>query len=141
MTWNARVDNQAAVTAVAAKILDDTTVLGVTGTIAAAEVVLGDLGELAASFVVLSGCNIGTAALGSDPYSFEGEHGLDLSSNRMNAAALQTLIEDIYGTIEIGESGATLTLDISGNAEPNAATITKIEALVLAGCTITYEGM
>ena len=135
----------AAVTVDAAKIQDDTTLLGVTGTLAAADVELGNIfnDTVTESDLVLSGCNIGKVTI-SNSLEQASTCSLDLSNNRIPAdapnAGLEGLIDDIYIPIVTNSSGATLTLDITGNAEPAGTTITKIEALVSAGCTISYEG-
>ena len=136
----------AEVSAAAAKIQDDTTLLGVTGTLAAADVELGNIfnDTVIESDLVLSGCNIGGVTIGNS-LEQASTCSLDLSNNRIPVGAninegIAGLIEDIYIPIVTNSSGATLTLDITGNAEPAGTTITKIEALVSAGCTISYEG-
>ena len=141
-----RLDNEhanavAEITAVAATILDDTTVLGVTGTLAAVSVTLDHLGGIVGDSTVLSGCNIGTVTL-VDCYGVEVASSLDLSDNRMAAGVTETsgllfLIEQIYAEIVSGPSGATITLDISGNAVPDAATMALIFEICALGSSIT----
>ena len=143
MTWNARVDNQAAVTAVASKILNDTTVLGVTGTIAPAAITLDHLGGIADDSTVLSGGNIGTVTL-TDCYGVAVASSLDLSDNRMAAGVTGTsgllfLLEQLETAIVTGESGAVLTLDISGNSVPSLASMIWILALCEDSCVITCD--
>jgi len=133
----------AAVTAVADKILDDTTVLGVAGTIAAAAVTLDHLGGIAGDSTVLSNCNIGTVTL-VDCYGVGVASSLDLSDNRMAAGVTATsgllfLLEQLYAAIDTGASGAVLTLDMSGNAVPDAASMALVYDLCADGCDITAE--
>jgi len=134
----------AAVTAVADKILDDTTVLGVAGTIAAAVVTLDHLGGIDGDSTILAGCNIGTVTL-VDCYGVGVASSLDLSDNRMAAGVTATsgllfLLEQLYAAIDIGNSGAFLTLDMSGNAVPDAATMALVYDLCKDdSCDITVE--
>jgi len=129
----------AEIAAVAGKIQDDVTLLGVAGTLAAADITLEHVGKLAGANTVLSGCNIGTVTL-TDCYSDPTDAGayastLNLSNNRMDADALADLVTALHTEIVTGASSAVLTLDISGNAVPNAATMVKIYALCTAMVT------
>ena len=139
----------AEVSAAAAKIQDDTTLLGVTGTLAPATVWLVRVGYSAGAIseeIKLPNCNIGTINFSLCYTEAITGHKLDLSDNRLVVGTtgygpgIRYLIEQLYAAIVTASSGATVTLDITGNAEPAGTTITKIEALVSAGCTISYEG-
>ena len=129
---------------VLAKIQDDVTVLAdVTGTLAPASITLDHLGGIADDSTVLSGCNIGTV-MPTDCYGVAVASSLDLSDNRMAAGVTATsgvrfLIEQIYAAIRTGASGATLTLDVSGNAVPDNISLARVRQLVSDGCTITVE--
>jgi len=130
--------DKAAVEAAKASIPSDTTILGVTGTLAAAGVTLDHLGGIAGDSTVLAGCNIGTVTL-TDCYGVAVASALDLSDNRMNVMAICDLVQAIFDAIVTGASGADLTLDISGNVAPNFDTIEDIRDLAIAGCTITVD--
>ena len=130
----------AAVTAAAASILSDTTVLGVTGTIEAADITLDHLGGIAGDSTVLSGCNIGGVTL-TDCFGVGVASSLDLSDNRMDAAALETMLAAIDAAAGCGGSGATITLDITDNAVPNVDTMAYIYNVCNAGGgTINMDG-
>ena len=130
----------AAVTAAKANIFDSTTVLGVAGTLAAADITLDHLGGIAGDSTVLSGCNIGGVTL-TDCFGVGVASSLDLSDNRMDAAALETMLAAIDAAAGVGGSGATITLDITDNAVPNVDTMADIyNVCSYGGSTINMDG-
>jgi len=135
-------DPKALIAAAAPKIQDDVTLLGVAGTLAASNVMLNHLGQIAGQQTTLAGSNIGLVML-TNCYANAVPSILDLSNNRMASGALggvTYLIERIYAAITTEGSGATVTLDISGNATPDAETCGLIYTLCnIDACEITIE--
>lgn len=134
---NERANAVAEITVQVAKILDDTTLLGVTGTLAAKTIELTNIGTNDAVTMDLSNCNIGgvtlTTCFGHNAAAIATT--LDLSHNRMDAAAISGLVQDLYDAIVTGASHSVLTLDLHGNAVPNTNTMAEIHALCTAMVT------
>ena len=105
---------------------------------AASTAILSNAGTYADTITSLSNANVGEVVL-TNCYAGAFESSLDLSSNRLTAAQIETLVTAIHAAIKTGESGARLTLDISSNEPPNAATLVLIGELEDVGCVITHD--
>ena len=127
--------------AIKAGLQDSYSIAGVAGTLAAADITLDHLGGIAGDSTVLSGCNIGTVTL-TDCFGVDVASSLDLSDNRMDAAALETMLAAIDAAVAWpGESCAEITLDITDNAVPNVDTMADIyNVCSYGGGTINMDG-
>jgi len=126
--------------AIKAGLQDSYSIAGVAGTLAAADITLDHLGGIAGDSTVLSGCNIGTVTL-TDCFGVDVASSLDLSDNRMTAAALETMLAAIDAVAGCDGSGAEITLDITDNAVPNVDTMADIYNVCnYGGGTINMDG-